>query len=330
SFLHWTYDPSTNVVDLAFRRSTPSSQWVTWALNPSGQRMAGSKCHVAFRNSTGAIRAYTSPIGSGTPTLQEGSLSFRVTNITATLVGNEWTIFARLHLYSDLHPITGDNARSVGTIDFRTGQIASNAGDFDSRQRKRNFHQFLSILMPMGAMMARYLKVFRFGNPAWFYLHVACQVSAYIIGVAGWATGIDLSSGISSLNRDYIHRNIGIALFFLATVQVFALLLRPKPDHKYRLYWNIYHWAVGYAIIVTSVFNVLKGLSLLDPEIQWWHAYIVTAISSGIISAALEAITWTIVVKRKKASEEKQNQRTNGVNEANGHAARTVRLEPEV
>lgn len=113
-------------------------------------------------------------------------------------------------------------------------------------------------------------------------------------------------------------------------MQVFALLLRPKPDHKYRLYWNIYHWAVGYAIIVTSVFNVLKGLSLLDPEIQWWHAYIVTAISSGIISAALEAITWTIVVKRKKASEEKQNQRTNGVNEANGHAARTVLLEPEV
>lgn len=113
-------------------------------------------------------------------------------------------------------------------------------------------------------------------------------------------------------------------------MQVFALLLRPTPDHKYRLYWNIYHWAVGYAIIVTSVFNVLKGLSLLDPEIQWRHAYIVTAISSGIISAALEAITWTIVVKRKKASEEKQTQRTSGVNEANGHSARTVRLEPEV
>lgn len=102
SFLHWTYDPSTNVVDLAFRRSTPSSQWVAWTLNPSGQRMAGSKCHVAFRNSTEAIRAYTSPIGSGTPTLQEGSLSFRVTDITAPLVGNEWTSFARLHLYSDL------------------------------------------------------------------------------------------------------------------------------------------------------------------------------------------------------------------------------------
>lgn len=44
------------------------------------------------------------------------------------------------------HPITGDNARSVGTIDFRTGQIASNAGDFDSRQRKRNVHGVLNAL----------------------------------------------------------------------------------------------------------------------------------------------------------------------------------------
>lgn len=35
------------------------------------------------------------------------------------------------------HPITGDSARSVGTIDFRTGQIASNAGDFDSRQKEK-------------------------------------------------------------------------------------------------------------------------------------------------------------------------------------------------
>lgn len=76
------------------------------------------------------------------------------------------------------------------------------------------------ILMPMGSIMARYLKVFKCANPAWFYLHVACQASAYIIGVAGWATGNNLSSGTSSLNRDYIHRNIGITLFSLATLHV--------------------------------------------------------------------------------------------------------------
>lgn len=35
----------------------------------------------------------------------------------------------------DRHPMTGDNARSVGTIDYRIGQIASNGGHFDFRHR---------------------------------------------------------------------------------------------------------------------------------------------------------------------------------------------------
>ncbi|KAJ1416812.1 WD40/YVTN repeat-like-containing domain superfamily [Sesbania bispinosa] len=49
------------------------------------------------------------------------------------------------------------------------------------------------ILMPMGALFARYLKVFKSANPAWFYLHVTCQTSAYIVGVAGLGTGLKLS-----------------------------------------------------------------------------------------------------------------------------------------
>ena len=73
--------------------------------------------------------------------------------------------------------------------------------------------------MPIGAMMARYLKVFKFANPAWFYIHVACQCSAYIIGVAGWATGIKLGND-NPITLSTIHRNVGIALFALGTLQV--------------------------------------------------------------------------------------------------------------
>lgn len=73
--------------------------------------------------------------------------------------------------------------------------------------------------MPIGAMMARYLRVFKSANPAWFYLHIACQVSAYIIGVAGWATGIKLGNDSPSVQYD-THRNIGITLFALGTLQV--------------------------------------------------------------------------------------------------------------
>ncbi|KAL6953274.1 hypothetical protein U1Q18_043371 [Sarracenia purpurea var. burkii] len=67
------------------------------------------------------------------------------------------------------------------------------------------------------------------------------------IGVAGWGTGLKLGSESKGIQYTG-HRNIGIALFSLATVQVFEFLLRPKNDHKLRFYWNIYHHGIGYAI----------------------------------------------------------------------------------
>lgn len=78
-------------------------------------------------------------------------------------------------------------------------------------------------LMPLGAMIARYLKVFKSADPAWFYLHIACQSSAYVVGVAGWATGLKLGSDSPGTQYDG-HRNIGIALFCLGTLQVLPLI----------------------------------------------------------------------------------------------------------
>ena len=75
------------------------------------------------------------------------------------------------------------------------------------------------ILMPMGAVIARYLKVFKSADPAWFYLHVTCQTTAYIVGVAGWGTGLKLGSDSPGVTQNP-HRSIGIALFCLGTLQV--------------------------------------------------------------------------------------------------------------
>jgi hypothetical protein len=75
------------------------------------------------------------------------------------------------------------------------------------------------VLMPLGAVIARYLKVFKSADPAWFYLHVTCQTSAYIVGVAGWGTGLKLGS--DSVGVTYsTHRALGISLFVLGTLQV--------------------------------------------------------------------------------------------------------------
>lgn len=79
------------------------------------------------------------------------------------------------------------------------------------------------VMMPMGAMTARYLKVFKVGNPAWFYIHAACQTSAYIVGVAGWATGLKLGGDSTGITFES-HRNIGIILFSLGTLQVHLTL----------------------------------------------------------------------------------------------------------
>lgn len=75
------------------------------------------------------------------------------------------------------------------------------------------------ILFPLGVIIARYLRTFPSADPAWFYLHAFCQVSAYAIGVAGWGTGLKLGSESKGIQYSG-HRNIGIATFCLATLQV--------------------------------------------------------------------------------------------------------------
>ncbi|KAF5741382.1 hypothetical protein HS088_TW10G00379 [Tripterygium wilfordii] len=331
SYLHWSYNQSAGTVAIAFRHTgTDSTRWVAWALNPSGQIMAGSQALVAYQNSsTNLVQAHTSPItGTGGTTLAQGNLSFGVSGISAMLENGEMTIFATLQLIDSLlstnqvwqegpmsggapsiHPTTGNNMVSVGSIDFRTGQTSAGGGSITSRQKKRNIHGVLNAvswgtLIPMGAIVARYLKVFKSADPAWFYIHVACQTSAYIVGVAGWGTGMKLGSDSAGIQYN-THRNIGITLFCLGTVQVFALLLRPKKDHKYRLYWNIYHHTIGYAVIILSIINIFEGFKVLDGQKNWRTAYTVVIIVLGCIAVVLEAFTWFIVLKRKRVSSDK-------------------------
>ena len=75
------------------------------------------------------------------------------------------------------------------------------------------------ILMPTGAIIARYLKVFKSADPAWFYLHITCQASAYIVGVSGFGTGLKLGSDSEGVEYD-THRALGIVLVCLGTLQV--------------------------------------------------------------------------------------------------------------
>lgn len=349
SFLYWTYDSSAGTANIAFRVTgvTPSSNWIAWALNPTGDGMIGAQALVAYQNSSGVPHAYTTSVANTSTTLAPSAISFRVDNISATSANNEMIIFATIRPprptvnqvwqvgpmsggAPSQHPLSSANTGSSGSINFLSGQATSSGAPVVQRLHRKNIHGVLNaiswgILMPLGAIIARYVKVFPSADPAWFYLHVTCQIAAYIIGVAGWGTGLKLGSDSVGIVY-HVHRNIGIALFCLATLQVFALLLRPSKDHKYRLYWKFYHHGIGYIVIILSIINIYQGFDkVLQPEKKWKRIYTGIIIALGVIALLLEAVTWTVVSKNKKKNEqEKHGHHANGTNGyANGYATRT-------
>ncbi|KAL4369666.1 hypothetical protein GQ457_05G004110 [Hibiscus cannabinus] len=328
SYLHFSYDSANTTLSIAFVATPPKSGgWIAWAINPKATVMAGSQSLVAYKNSsTGTAQVQTYDVASYGSIVPK-DLSFEVWDKTVeSLTDGSLAIFAKIKVPADLAtsgkinqvwqvgPSVGDdgslakhdfapaNLQAKGTLDLKSGQSSTGSGGND-KLKKKNIHGILNavswgILFPLGAMIARYIRTFESADPAWFYLHALCQVSAYAIGVAGWGTGLKLGSESPGITYS-AHRNIGIALFVLATVQIFALFIRPKKDHKYRFYWNIYHHSIGYAILVLGIVNVFKGLSILSPEHKWRTAYMIVIIALGGISLLLEAVTWVVVLKRK-------------------------------
>jgi hypothetical protein len=167
AFLHWSYDQSTNKVDIAYRHTgTSTSRWVAWAINPTGSGMVGAQALVAYQNSSSVMRVYTSPVsGYGISTLTEGDLSFAVSNLSATFENSEMTIFATLTLGSGTTvnqvwqegPLSGDspsshntassseNMKSAGSLNFLDDQATtSSGGGLTSRQRRQNVSNSIS------------------------------------------------------------------------------------------------------------------------------------------------------------------------------------------
>ncbi|PQQ03559.1 cytochrome b561 and DOMON domain-containing protein [Prunus yedoensis var. nudiflora] len=94
----------------------------------------------------------------------------------------------------------------------------------------------------------------------------------------------------------------------LATLQVLvALCLRPKKTDKRRVFWNWFHYLVGYGTIVLGVVNILKGFDILQPGKIWKISYLITIIVIGCVAVILEAWKWLSLWKRKtaQAAEEK-------------------------
>ncbi|CAK7322522.1 unnamed protein product [Dovyalis caffra] len=318
SSLHWNFHPSSNRVDVAFRHTGVSNRrWIAWAINPTSGGMIGSQAIVSFPRTDGSLAVYTSPIISYRTRLEQGNLSFPVFDLSATNQNNEMIIYASLQFQGNITtvnhlwqvgPMSGNtptihsvapsspNVKSVGSLDFLSGRITSTRSSSSTLKIVHGILNTVSwgILMPIGAIIARYLKKFESANHLWFYLHVACQLLACILGVLpGFVTGIVL--GLRSQGIEHTcHKIIGIVLFCLAIAQVVGGLLRPDKDSKYRPFFNWFHFLVGCSTLILSASNIFVGFGILQSANFWRTAYIAVLGVLGFIVLLLELYFWHI------------------------------------
>ncbi|KAL9668389.1 hypothetical protein QQ045_002770 [Rhodiola kirilowii] len=336
----WTYHTHNATLDLVFFGNFISpSGWVAWGINPTSAEMTGTRTLIAFPDPNSgqlvllpyildqSVKLQKSPLlsqpldihlvsssvvlyGGKMATIHNGA----AVQIYATLklVGNKtrihivWNRGLYVQGYSPtIHPTTITDLSSVATIDVQSG--ISNSGNSYLKTLK-TVHGILNaiswgFLLPVGAVLARYLRHMRTLGPIWFYAHVGVQLSAFIIGAVGFGIGIRL--GQLSPGVVYgLHMKLGIAVFCLGSLQTLALLFRPKTTTNFRKYWKSYHHFVGYGCVVIGVLNCFEGFQAMGEE----RSYSMLAYCLGLstlvgICVALEVNGW--VVFCRNAQEEK-------------------------
>jgi len=280
---------------------------------------------------TGGVRVLAAVLDSYAPVVADGNLTFAVHSRGAEYADGVYDVHATISLpgnstrqniawqvgtsspdgLPESHQPYGDNVMSSRSWDFSSGEAAvvddvpaPRDSVYSALLRRKNIHGVMNavswgVLLPVGVILARYMRVFPSLDPAWFYLHVACQCSGYVIGVAGWVVGLVLhGSPAKGALQHTGHRNIGTALFVLSTLQASALLIRPKKTVKVRFYWNLYHWSVGYTVVVMGVFNVFNGIGILQTHQRYKRAYIGAVLVLALVAFVLEVLTLTVRFKK--------------------------------
>jgi len=174
---------------------------------------------------------------------------------------------------------------------FVSGVSGSSPADLSARLAKAHGAVQVmgwGLLLPIGALIARYCRAW---DPAWFYVHVAFQSIGFIFVMAGIGTGVVLSHRVRP-SGFYTHRGLGIIIFFLACLQIFALVLRPKKDAKLRKYWNLYHGWVGRIALILAVANIFVGMHIATAKHSLRVGYPVILTMELLAIVVLESILW--------------------------------------
>ncbi|KAF6171066.1 hypothetical protein GIB67_037355 [Kingdonia uniflora] len=333
----WTFYTHNTTLDIAFFGNFISpSGWVGFGINPNSPEMTGTSALIAFPDPNSGVLVVLSYILDSTVKLQKTQLLSRPLDIhlvesSAILYGGKMAtihngaavqIYATIKLepnetkinlvwnrglyvqsYSPtIHPTSVNDLSSVATVDVLSGVSAPH---HENTYTMKNVHGVLNaiswgLLLPIGAVTARYFRHMKSVGVSWFYAHAGIQLSAFVLGTTGFAIGIrlgDMSPGVVY----GIHRNLGIAAFCLGGLQTLALLFRPKTTNKFRKYWKSYHHFVGYGCVVLGVVNVFQGFEVMGLSGSYAKLGYCLALSTTIgACVALEVNSWVIFCRKAK------------------------------
>ncbi|XP_062027801.1 cytochrome b561 and DOMON domain-containing protein At2g04850 [Rosa rugosa] len=333
----WTYHSHNSTLDLVFFGTFISpSGWVGWGINPTSAEMTGTRALIAFPDpNTGQI-VLLPYIIDPTVKLQRTPLLSRPLDIhlissSATLYGGKLAtvhdgaavqIYATLKLtpnktklhhvwnrglyvqgYSPtVHPTNQNDLSSITTFDVRSGSTATRHTNILTLRSAHGIINAVSwgIMLPIGAVTARYLRHVQSLGPTWFYVHAAIQLFGFVLGTVGFAIGVklgDMSPGV----QYSLHRKLGFAAFCLGGLQTLALLFRPKTTTKFRKYWKSYHHFVGYACVVLGVVNVFQGFEVMGAARSYAKLAYCLGLSTLLgVCIALEVNSWVVFCRKSK------------------------------
>lgn len=336
--LAWTFHPRNATLDLAFFGSFISpSGWVGWGINPTSAEMTGTRALIAFPDPNSGQIVLLPFVLDPTVKLQKAPLlsqpidDIHLLSSSATLYGGKLATVhngAQIQIYVTLkltpnktrihfvwnrglyvqgysptiHPTTENDLSSIATIDVLSGSAASQHGNIGTLKTAHGIINAIAwgILLPGGAVIARYLRHVQALGPSWFYAHAGIQLSAFFLGTVGFGIGIrlgELSPGVVY----GLHRKLGFTAFCLGALQTLALLFRPRTTNKFRKYWKSYHHFVGYACVVIGVVNVFQGFEAMGLGRSYEKLSYCLCLSTLIGACiALEVNSWVIFCRKSK------------------------------
>eukprot|EP00897_Mesotaenium_endlicherianum_P005585 jgi/Mesen1/5054/ME000252S04167 len=324
---NWTAD---GVLSLHFENTPQSANgWVAWGVSDNG-KMPGSSALVCYPSADGQgalVKQYKLGDYFASPTNPGGSLNVSQVACEITDSGNLFKIqlVVRLNSNPQIYQVWGKGPGADATsgalrphnpannfgapVNFLSGQAgAASSGHRDFKNVRAPCLPSL-LPLPLHARAALFDISAARAVGSWgaaFLLAVYAMatdggLTGYILGVVGFAYGVKLIDW--DVVERLTHRNLGIAIFVFATLQITALIFRPKKDSGIRTYWNIYHHFSGYLVIVLGIVNCFYGFHVLETYGNWRKVYIVALACLGGLALVLEAITWVLYFTRERSDE---------------------------